>query len=132
MLKFWSVNYICQVCRLYFYFGQVQNFGNIYIWMFLVTVKVSYFYLLLNMLYSHFTQNCIFCTLWKLKILVLWRKIVQNLLIFVYLFSPKNSTTGFTKTFITQEWLVVESCLTQRWIAFLMPYRLVYAFISIN
>ena len=26
MLKFWSVNYICQVCKLYFYFGNVQNF----------------------------------------------------------------------------------------------------------
>ena len=78
------------------------------------------------MLYSHFTQNCIFCTFWRLKILVLWRKIVQNLLIFVYLFCPKNSTTDFTKIFITEEWLVVESCPTPRWIAFLMLYRLVY------
>ena len=26
MLKFWSVNYICQVCKLYFYFGHVRNF----------------------------------------------------------------------------------------------------------
>ena len=78
------------------------------------------------MLCSHFTQNCIFCTFWRLKILVLWRKIVQNLLIFVYLFSPKNSTTGFTKIFITQKWLVVESCPTPRWIAFLMLYRLVH------
>ena len=29
-------------------------------------------------------------------------------------FCPKNSTTDFTKTFITQEWLVVESCPTPR------------------
>ena len=28
MLKFWSVNYICQVCKLYFYFGHVRNFGQ--------------------------------------------------------------------------------------------------------
>ena len=27
-LKFWSVNYICQVCKLYFYFERVQNFGQ--------------------------------------------------------------------------------------------------------
>ena len=78
------------------------------------------------MLYSHFTQNCIFCTFWRLKILVLWGKIVENLLIFVYLFCPKNGAIDFTKTFITQEWLVVESCPTPRWIAFLMLYRLVY------
>ena len=28
MLKFWSVNYICQVCQLYFYFGHVRNCGQ--------------------------------------------------------------------------------------------------------
>ena len=28
MLQFLSVNYICQVCKLYFYFGHVQNFGQ--------------------------------------------------------------------------------------------------------
>ena len=28
VLQFWSVNYICQVCKLYFYFGHVQNFGQ--------------------------------------------------------------------------------------------------------
>ena len=42
------------------------------------------------MLYSHFNQNCIFSTFWKLKILVLWRKIVKNLLMFVCLYCPKN------------------------------------------
>ena len=78
------------------------------------------------MLCSHFTQNCIFCTFWRLKILVLWRKIVENLLIFVYLFCPKNGAVDFTKTFITQEWLVVESSSTPRWITLLMLYRLVY------
>ena len=28
MLQFWSVNYICQVCKLYFYFRRVRNFGQ--------------------------------------------------------------------------------------------------------
>ena len=100
---------------------------NIYIWVFLVNSEsVLLLALVKYMLCSHFTQNCIFCTFWRLKILVLWQKIVQNLLIFVYLFCPKNSTTDFTKTFITQEWLVVESCPTHCWIAFLMLYRLVF------
>ena len=127
MLKFWPVKYISQVCQLYFFFGNVLNFGQcLYLsvfskqWKFLLLALVKY------MLYSHFTQNCIFCIFWRLKILVLWRKIVENLLIFVYLFCPKNDAIDFTKTFITQEWFVVESCPTPRWIAFLMLYRLVY------
>ena len=28
MIQFWSVNYVCQVCKLYFYFGHVQKFGQ--------------------------------------------------------------------------------------------------------
>ena len=28
MLKFWSVNYICQVCKSCSYFGHVKNFGQ--------------------------------------------------------------------------------------------------------
>ena len=56
----------------------------------------------------------------------MWWKIVENLLIFVYLFCSKNGAIEFTKTLITQEWLVVERCLTPRWIAFLMLYWLVY------
>ena len=100
---------------------------NIYIWVFLVNSEsVLLLALVKYMLCSHFTQNCIFCTFWRLKILVLWRKIVENLLIFVYSFCPKNGAIDFTKTFITQEWLVVESCPTPLWIAFLMLYRLVY------
>ena len=35
--------------------------------------------------------------------LALRQKIVQNLLIFVYLFSPKNSTVDSRKSFITLE-----------------------------
>ena len=125
MLKLWSVNYICHVCKLYFCFGHVRNFGQ-YLYLSVFNEQWKLVALVKYMLYSHFTENCIFCTFWRLKILVLWRKIVENLLIFVYLFCPKNGAIDFTKTFITQEWLVVESCPTPRWIAFLMLYRLVY------
>ena len=60
MLKFWSVNYICQVCKLYFYFGHVQILDNIYIWVFLVNIEsVLRLALVQYKLCSHFTQNCI-------------------------------------------------------------------------
>ena len=49
-----------------------------------------------------------------------------SLLIFAYLFCPKNNTTYSRKTSITQEWLVVEICLTPRWIVILMLYWLMY------
>ena len=64
-----------------------------------------------------FYSKLFFCTFWRLKIL---------LLIFVCLFCPKNCAIDFTKTLLTQEWLVVERCPTPRWIAFLMLYRLVH------
>ena len=79
-----------------------------------------------TMLCIHFTQNCILCTFWRLKIFFLWQKIAENLLIFVHLFSPKNGAIDFTKTFITQEWLVVENCPTPLSMTFLMFYRLMY------
>ena len=68
---------------------------------------------------SHCTQNCIFCTFWMLETFVLWRKIGQNFVRFVYLFCAISSK----KTYITQEWLVIESWPTLRWITFLMLYR---------
>ena len=127
MLKSWSVNYICQVCKLYFYFG------NIYISVFSINSEnVLFLALVKYMLCSHFIQNCIFCTFWSQKIIVLSRKIIENLPILVHLFCPKNSAIDITKTLITQEWLFVESCPTPRWIKFLMLYRLVYALTSIN
>ena len=93
---------------------------NVDIWVLLVNIEsVLLLALVKYMLCSHFTQNCIFCPSRRLKH-------VENLLIFVHLFCPKNGAIDFTKTFITQEWLVVESCPTPRWIAFLMLYRLVY------
>ena len=36
MLHFWSVNYIWQVCKLYFYLEMSEILDNIYIWVFLV------------------------------------------------------------------------------------------------
>ena len=127
MLQFWSVNYICQVCKLYFYFGHVRNFGQyLYLSVFSKQWKCTTFSFCEICCIAILLKTVFFGTFWRLKILVLWQKIVENLLIFVYLFFPKNSTTDFTKTFITQEWLVVESCPTHCWIAFLMLYRLVF------
>ena len=100
---------------------------NIYIWVYLVNIEsVLLLVLVKYILCSHFTQNCILFFFWRQKILILWRKIVGNLLIFVYLFCPKNGALDFRKSFITQEWLVVENWPTPRWIVFLMFYRLVY------
>ena len=120
MLKFWFVNYT-------FILDMSQILGNIYIWVFSINSEsVLLLPLVKYMLCTHFTQNYIFWTFWRLKILVLCWTIVENLLIFVYLYCPKIGAIDFTKTFITQEWLVVESCPTPRWITFLMLYRMVY------
>ena len=70
-------------------------------------------------------QNYFFLYFLEAINLVLWRKIVQSLLIFVYLFFPKNSTNESRTSSITLEWLVVESCPISHWIAFLMLHRLV-------
>ena len=100
---------------------------NIYIWVLLVNIgSVLILALVKYISCSHFTQKCILLYFLEAKILILWRKIFENLLIFVYLFCPKNRAIDFTKTFINQEWLVVESCPTPCWIAFLMLYRLVF------
>ena len=95
---------------------------NIYIWVFSINSEsVLLLALVKYVLCSHFTQNCVFCAFWRLKIFVLWRKLVENLLIFVYLFCPKNGAIDFTKTFITQESLVVESCPICPWVRY-NPY----------
>ena len=83
-------------------------------------------WLLLDIRWSHCTQNCIFYTYWRLKTLTLRQKVVQNLLIFVYLFCPKGRAIDSRITCLTKEWLVVESCVLPHWIAFLMLYWLVY------
>ena len=104
-----------------------ETLYNIHIWVFLVNSEsVLLLAFVKYMLYSHFTQSYIFCIFWRLKILFLWQKIVQHLLIFLYLFWPNNSTTDFPKTFMTQEWLVVERCPIPCWVVFLMLYWLLY------
>ena len=71
---------------------------NIYISVFSINSEsVLLLALVKYMLCGHFTQNCIFFTFWRLKILVLWQKIAENLLIFVCLFFPKNGAIDFTK-----------------------------------
>ena len=100
MLQFWSVNYIFQAYKLYFYFGHVRNFGqHLYLSVFSKQWKCQLLAFVKYMLYSHCTENCIFCTFWRLKTLVLWRKIFQNLLIIGYLCCPKNSTIDSKKNF---------------------------------
>ena len=71
---------------------------NISIWVFSINSEsVLLLALVKYMLCSHFTQNCIFCTFWRLKILVLWRKIVQNFLIFVLFILSKKQYNWFYK-----------------------------------
>ena len=101
---------------------------NIYIWVFSVNSDSVYptftFYLICVV--AIVLKIVFVCNFWRLKTLVLWWKIVQNLLIFTYLFCSKCSTIDSRKTLLTLEWLVVESCPSPRWIAFLVLNRLVY------
>ena len=89
---------------------------NIYIWVFLVNIEsVLLLALVKYMLCSHFTQNCYFIVLFGGKKSLFCEK--KLLKIFLYLciyLCRKNSAIDFTKTFITQEWLVAESCPTPR------------------
>ena len=58
MLKFWSVNYICQVCKLTFILDMSEIFDNIYILVFLVNIEsVLLLALVRYLLCSHFTQT---------------------------------------------------------------------------
>ena len=118
----WSGNDTVLVCKLYvnsvnkyFYFGE---FDNISIDRFLLVAVVKY---ILSQIYSHCIQNCTFWYFMEIvETFVFWRKYFQSLLIFMFFFIPKPVIS------ITQEWLVVESCVTPQWITFLMFYRLVY------
>ena len=104
-----------------------KTLDNIYILVFLVNIEsVLLLALVKYMLCSHFIKNCILLYFLEAKNLYLWWKTVENVLIFVYLLCRKNGSIDFTTTFITQEWLVVESCPTPRWIAVLMLYWLMY------
>ena len=128
MLKFWSVNYICQVCKLYFcklYMSEILD--NIYIWVFSINSESALLLALVKyMLCSHFTQNCIFLYFLEAKNPCFVTKNCWKSSYICVFILPKSSAIDFTKTFLTQEWLVVESCPTPRWITFLMLCRLVY------
>ena len=65
--------------------------------------------------------------------LVFWKKVIQNILIFVYLLCPKKSRTDFSKTFLTRVCPMPDAwCLTIRWILFVMFYRFEYKTPSFN
>ena len=58
IIRFWFVNYVCQVCKLYFLFWTCPEFRTIFIFgCFKWIVKVTYFQLLVNIRCSHFTWN---------------------------------------------------------------------------
>ena len=99
-----------------------ETLDIIYIWEFLVNSEnvllLAFVKYKLLPLYS----TLFFLYFLRLKTLVFWRKIVQNLLVPVHLFFPKNSTIDFKKTSTTEECLVGESCPTPR-----ILYRLVYS-----
>ena len=69
-------------------------FGNFYIWVFLVNSEsVLLLAFVKYTLYSHCTENYFFFFFffWGENPCFMTKKIVQNFLIFVYLFCPKNS-----------------------------------------
>ena len=58
IIRFWFVNYVCQVCKLYFLFWTCPEFRTIFIFgCFKWIVKVTYLQLLVNIRCSHFTWN---------------------------------------------------------------------------
>ena len=104
-----------------------EIFDNIYIWVFLVITESALLLALVRyMLCSHFTQNCILLYFLEAKNPYFVTKIYwKSSCICVFILSKKQRN-WFHKNLHTQEWLVVESCPTPRWITFLMLYRLVY------
>ena len=101
--------------------------GNIYIWVILVNIEsVLYLAFVKYMLYSHYTENCIFLYFLDAKNpCFVMKNYPKSCYICVFILS-KSSTIDSKRASITQERLVVESCPTPRWIAFLILYGLVY------
>ena len=90
---------------------------NIYIDTFQLVAFAKY---ILSQIYNHCIQNCSFWYFMEIvETFVFWRTYFQSLLIFMFFFIPKPLSS------ITQEWLVVESCVTPQWTTYLMFYRLV-------
>ena len=120
---FWKINFN------YWYFFECffksVNFttyfkhGQWFIWVFLVLtfIESGYSVLLatfakyiLSQIYSHGIQNCIFWHFLEIvESFIFWRKKFQNLLIFMFFIEK-------TVTSITQEWSIMESYLTPKWI----------------
>ena len=79
MLKFWSVNYICQVCKWYFFLDMSEIFDDIYIWVFSVNIEsVRLLALVRYILSSHFTQKYILLYFLEAKNLYFVTKICRK------------------------------------------------------
>ena len=97
---FWSVNYICQVCKLKLV---LKVLDNIVIDRFLLLAFVKY---ILSQISSHCIQSCTFFdTLYRLWKLSFSKENIFKVSFYLCFFYPKTSNS------ITQEWLVVECCL---------------------
>ena len=134
MLKFWSVNYICQVCKLYFYFGHVQNFGQyLYLSVFSKHWKFPTFSFK-YMFCSHFTQNCILLYFLEAKNPYFVTKNCWKSPYICVFILPKKRRNWFHKISHNSGTVGHRKLPTPRWIAFLMLYGLVtiYALISMN
>ena len=100
-------------------------FDNIYIWVLLVNSECALLLALVKyILYSHFTQNDIFLYIFETKNpCFVTRNCSKFSYICVFILSKKQCIWFYKNL---QEWLVVESCPSLRWMAFVMLYRLVY------
>ena len=116
MTQFWSVNYICQVCKLKLLFRTCLKFWAIFI------LIDSYFWPLLNIFYS-WSKAVVFGTL----LLILsgdrgnfcfWRKYFQSPFIFMLFFYPK--TINFHNTEIVSNVLSIglQYALSFKWLDF--------------
>ena len=135
MLKFWSVNYTCQVCKLFFYFGHSEILDDIYIWVFLVNIEsVLLLALVKYMSCSHFTQNCILLYFLEAKNPYFVTKNCWKSPYICVFILPKKRRNWFHKISHNSGTVGHRKLPTPRWIAFLMLYGLVtiYALISMN
>ena len=84
MKQFWSVYYICQVCKSKLLFWTCLKFWAI-------SILIGSYLYILSQIYSHCIQNCTFWYFIEIvKIFVFSRKYFQSLLIFKF-FYPKFS-----------------------------------------
>ena len=89
IIRFWFVNYVCQVCKLYFLFWTCPEFRTIFIFgCFKWIVKVTYLQLLVNIRCSHFTWN--FFLLFGGKNPFFLMKNFSNFLILLYFFVQRS------------------------------------------